>query len=118
MYKIIKKNKDWKKTEIEKMSPKTFTIEEAEQNAKQYETYEREWTAQIKLFDAVIDNIKRNHPDVYALPKIKKEAAKILTDNEDQKKIYKEKLLEVKGALKKWKEEKALLMETFKWHEK
>jgi hypothetical protein len=117
MYKIIKKNKNWKKCEIERMSPTVFTVEQADNNAKDYEKYVREWTAQIKLLNAVIENVRRNHPEVYGLTRTQKEAARILVVNEEEKRKYKEKLAEVKEALKKWGAEKELLMKTFKWQD-
>jgi hypothetical protein len=117
MYKILKKHKDWKKTQIEKETTNVFTVEDADHNAKEYEKYKKEWTAQVKVCKATIENIRRNHPEIYGLSKVQKVAAQMLLENEEMAKTYKEKLKEVEVVLKKWEEDKATIMKKFNWVE-
>jgi hypothetical protein len=117
MYKILKENKDWKKTQIEKETTNVFTVEDAENNAKEYEKYKKEWTAQVKVCKAMIANIKSNHPEIYALSNTKKMAAKMLLENEQMIKEFKPKLVQVDEVLKKWAEDKESIMKKFNWTE-
>jgi hypothetical protein len=115
MYKIVKEEKDWKKTQIEKPTVNVFTVEDADSNARQYEKYKTEWTAQVKLCKATIDNIKRNHPEIYALSNTKKVAAKMLIENEQMIKELKPKLAQVNDVLKNWESDRAEIIKQFNW---
>jgi hypothetical protein len=117
MYKILKEHKDWKKTQIEKETTNVFTVEDADNNAKEYEKYKKEWTAQGKVCKATIENIKRNHPEIYALSNTKKVAAKMLLENEQMVKEFKAKLAQVEDVLKKWAKDKESIMKKFNWKE-
>ena len=117
MFRIVKKDKDWKKTQLEKQTVNVFTVEDADNNAKEYEKYKTEWTAQVKVCKAMIDNIKRNHPEIYALSNIKKTAAKMLLENEQMVKEFKAKLVQVEDVLQKWEKDRAQILKEFKWTE-
>lgn len=117
MHKLKKDNKDFKKAIIEKTDTYEFTLEDADKKQEQYKTYEREWSAQVRVCNAVLDNIARNHPKVAKMPESEIIAAKMYKENSDMVKEYSAKLKELKKAMKAYDKERKEILEQFGWSE-
>ena len=76
---------------------------------------ETEWSAQIKVCQAMLKNIERNHPEIAKLDPVKKEAAKMWVENSDMIAAYEPKLKELRKAMKRYDKERADIYKTFNW---
>lgn len=118
MYKIKKANKkDYKKSIIEKQDTVEFTLENADRQQREYEKYKTEWEAQVKLCNATIANLRRNHPDVLRLSETKLIAAKMYLENKEVLAQYNPKLKELNKVMKEYVKERKTIMERFNWRD-
>ena len=117
MYRIKKKHKDWKKAEIEKDDVVKFTLENADKQQEEYKKYEREWTAQLRLCIATMENIKRHHPKAADLPNSEKAAAKMFLENDNMAKQIRPKLRELKEVIARYEAERKEILKQFGWKE-
>ena len=117
MYKLKKKAKNWKESVIEKQDVIEFTIENADQQQKQYKEYEREWTAQLRLCIATMENIKRHHAKAAALPNSEKAAAKMYLENDNMAKEIRPKLRQLKEVIAKYEAERKAILKEFNWQD-
>lgn len=117
MHKLKKDNKDFKKAVIEKTDTYEFTLEDSDHKQEEYKKYEKEWTAQVSLCKAVVENISRKHPKVVKMPESEIIAAKMYKENEDTIKQYTAKLKELKKVMKAYDAERKEILEKFGWSE-
>ena len=118
-YKILKKDEgDFKKTLIEKNNVKiNFTLEGADAKQDAYKRQETEWSAQVSLCQSVIDNVKRNHPDIFELPEEKRVACKLVLENQEMIDDITPKLEGLQEGIKKYEKEREEIMSKFNWKE-
>jgi hypothetical protein len=117
MYKLKKKAKNWKESVIEKPDVVTFTIEQADQNQKEYKRLETEWTAQLRVCIATMENLKRHHPKATALPETEKVAAKMYLENDLMAKEIRPKLKRLKEVIKEYEGERRAILKEFNWQD-
>lgn len=117
MYKLKKKAKNWKESVIEKQDVVQFTIAGADQQQKDYKRYETEWTAQLRVCIATMENIKRYHPKTAALPETEKVAAKMFLENDAMAKEIRPKLKSLKAAIKEYEAERKAILKEFNWQD-
>jgi len=115
MYTLKKKSKDWKKTVIEKQDTVEFTVGDADEVNKHHERLKTEWTAQLKVCLATMENIRRHHPKIPKLPHSELIAAKMFYENDEMAKQIRPKLREVKNVMDKYAKERKTILKTFNW---
>jgi hypothetical protein len=111
MYKVKKKQKDFKDSTIEKVyeHTMTFSIRDIEQHEVLLEKARREMKALMQVETAKVHNIEQNHSWVKKLtPERLGTAAMYFAALERVSEVY-PKLKEVNKQIKEYKEEKALI---------
>jgi len=99
-FEMSEQNENFKKSVIARTNlTNHFTIENIEAQQAQLEKMERELEAQLKVTGGVLDNVKRNHPGIFALTEEMLAIAAYLHENRRVFGESKKKLAEVKEHL-------------------
>jgi hypothetical protein len=119
-FSIAKENKkDFKKSVIRRGNlTNEFTLEDLESHQTQLNKMERELTSQIKLSNAVVDNVARNHPFVSKMSEEALNAAAYLFETQKVLKDAEKKLKEVKETKKKYAKVKEAVYTKFNFNDK
>ena len=105
---------DFKKSVIARNSlTNHFTIADIEAQQASLERMDRELTGQIKVSSAVLDNVKRNHPDISDLSDEKLAASSYLFENKKLLADSEVKLADVKKVAKHYEDVLVLIYEKF-----
>lgn len=105
-FSIAKENKkDFKKTVISRDNlTNEFTIESLEQHQSELQKSKQTIAAQLRLTDAVIGNVGRNHAHISKMSDEALATASYLYENKQIKLQAESKLKEIKAALKKYED--------------
>lgn len=118
MYTIKEENEDFKDTVIEQDNVTvTFTLRDAEQQYQEYATKKKEWTAQIGVCKATIENVLRNHKKLEKLKPEELVGANIIYKNQEVVEQIQEQLPKIEEVMAKWEAQREEIYKTFNWHE-
>lgn len=99
-FELSEENEDFKQAVIARKNlTNHFTIASIEEQQANLERMERELAAQVRVTSAVLDNVERNHPDIFAMEEDKLAAAAYLHENKVLLNDSEKKLGEVKEHL-------------------
>lgn len=113
-FKIKKSNKEYKKSIIERHNlTNEFTLEDIETHEVELDKNERELVAQIRVTNAVLANVERNHPVISKMSDESLSVASYLFEARQTLQKSEAQLKAVKATKKKYKEVKDVVMKKF-----
>lgn len=113
-FEIAEKNENFKQAIIARSNlTNHFTIEKVEEQQEQLRKMERELEAQLTVTNAVLDNVKRNHPEIFALSDEMLAVASYLHENKVLLSESEGKLGEVKEHLSHYDDVLGVIYEKF-----